>query len=106
LLILRAPTATNQKVGSSSPPGRTTYSLSFTIASLHPLIVVAGHKRNSGLPDNPAALAFTRQYITDFDSTRKSASNADQVIAAMKQKYPQCSSEYFLMLSARKAFAN
>ncbi len=76
------------------------------IASLHPLIVVVGHKGNSGLPDNPAALAFTRQYITDFDSTRKSASNADQVIAAMKQKYPQCSSEYFLMLSARKAFAN
>jgi hypothetical protein len=39
-------------------------------------------------------------------TARKSASNADQVIAAMKQKYPQCSSEYFLMLSARKAFAN
>jgi glyoxylase-like metal-dependent hydrolase (beta-lactamase superfamily II) len=75
------------------------------IASLHPLIVVAGHKGNSDLPDNPAALAFTRQYITDFDSTRKSASNADQVITAMKQKYPQCSSEFFLTLSARKAFA-
>jgi glyoxylase-like metal-dependent hydrolase (beta-lactamase superfamily II) len=76
------------------------------IASLHPLIVVAGHKGNGGLSDNPAALAFTRTYNTDFDSTRKSASNADQVVAAMKQKYPQCSFEYFLVLSARRAFAN
>lgn len=76
------------------------------IASLHPLIVVAGHKGNGGLPDNPTALAFTTAYITDFDSTRKSASSADQVVTAMKQKYPQCSFEYFLVLSARKAFAN
>jgi glyoxylase-like metal-dependent hydrolase (beta-lactamase superfamily II) len=75
------------------------------ITSLHPLIVVAGHKGNSGLPDNPAAPAFTRQYITDFDATRKSSSNADQVVATMKQKYPQCSSEFFLKLSASRAFA-
>jgi len=76
------------------------------IASLHPLIVVAGHKGNSGLPDDSAALAFTRQYITDFDSARKSASNADQVAAAMKQRYPQCSFELFLKLSSQKAFAH
>lgn len=75
------------------------------IASLHPLVVVAGHKGNSGLPDNPAALAFTRQYITDFDLVRKSASNAEQLAAAMKQKYPRCASEYFLTLSVSKAFA-
>ena len=76
------------------------------IASLHPLILVAGHKGNSGLPDDSAALAFTRQYITDFDSARKSASNADQVAAAMKQRYPQCSFELFLKLSSQKAFAH
>ena len=77
------------------------------IASLHPLIVVAGHKANSDLPDNPSALAFIRHYITDFDATRKSSSSAGQLVDAMKLKYPQCSSsEFFLKLSASRAFPN
>lgn len=76
------------------------------IASLHPRTVIAGHKGNDGLPDSPTALAFTRAYITDFDAARKSASNADQLIATMKRRYPQCSSQYLLMLSAQRAFAN
>jgi hypothetical protein len=55
------------------------------IAALQSRVVVAGHKKNAGVPDSPQAIASMEKYLDDFESARKAASNADQLVAAMKQ---------------------
>jgi glyoxylase-like metal-dependent hydrolase (beta-lactamase superfamily II) len=74
------------------------------VAALHPRIVVAGHKKKSELPDSPASVAFMRQYLTDFEAASQVAHDADSLVAAMKEKYPDLSQERFLAYAAKTAF--
>lgn len=74
------------------------------IAALQPQVVVAGHKRNAEVPDSPQAIASMERYLDDYESARKTASNADQLVAAMKQKYPDWTQEELLVFSAKAAF--
>jgi hypothetical protein len=73
------------------------------IAALQPRVVVAGHK-NADVPDSPQAIASMEKYPGDFESARKADSNADQLVAAMKQKYPDLTGEDLLLFSAKAAF--
>ena len=76
------------------------------VMDLQPRIVVAGHKKNADLKDTSEAVSTTDKYIRDFDATRKYAANADDLIGAMKRKYPELDLEFFLTTAAKKAFAN
>src|SRR5262249_16522901 len=76
-----------------------------TLAALRPSIVVAGPKKSVDLKDTPDAIAFTAKYIQDFETARKTSSNIDGLIAAMKAKYPDLGlSDKILPASARGAF--
>jgi len=75
------------------------------ISALHPRIVVAGHKGNPGLPDSPEAIAFMHDYLNDFESARRAATNAAELVAAMSRKYPGLMQTKFLTYAARAAFA-
>jgi glyoxylase-like metal-dependent hydrolase (beta-lactamase superfamily II) len=75
------------------------------IASLKPVVVVAGHKKTPGNPESAAALTFTRTYLDAFDAARRSASTPDELTAAMKKRFPEAVYEYLLLASARQAFA-
>lgn len=57
------------------------------LIDLQPEIVVAGHKR-PGLDDAPSSLAFTRDYILDFNREAKAAENSGALIAKMQELYP------------------
>jgi glyoxylase-like metal-dependent hydrolase (beta-lactamase superfamily II) len=74
------------------------------IAALNPSVVVAGHKKDASLPDSPQTVAAVEKYLDDFESARKSASDADQLVAAMKQMYPEFTGELLLDVSAKRAF--
>jgi glyoxylase-like metal-dependent hydrolase (beta-lactamase superfamily II) len=54
---------------------------------MNPAIVVAGHKRPD-LDDDVSSLAFTRDYIVDFNREAKTARNANALINKMRQLYP------------------
>jgi glyoxylase-like metal-dependent hydrolase (beta-lactamase superfamily II) len=73
------------------------------ISALHPRIVVAGHKGNPALPDSPEAIAFMHNYLNDFESARREATNADQLVAAMSRRYPGLTQKKFLTYAARAA---
>ena len=47
---------------------------------------------------------FMRRYLADFDSARKTAPTADDLVKTMKEKYPKLKSESFLALAAKAAF--
>jgi glyoxylase-like metal-dependent hydrolase (beta-lactamase superfamily II) len=74
------------------------------IAALHPSVLVAGHKNNPGIADSPEAIVSMEKYLNDFESARKAASNAEQLVAAMKGKYPELAQEQFLVYAAKAAF--
>lgn len=57
------------------------------LAKLDPEIVVAGHKV-PGLDDDPSSIAFTRNYILDFNREAKSAETSQELIATMRELYP------------------
>jgi hypothetical protein len=48
------------------------------IAVLQPRVVVAGYKKNAGVPDSQQAITSMEKCLDDFESARKAASNADQ----------------------------
>jgi glyoxylase-like metal-dependent hydrolase (beta-lactamase superfamily II) len=73
------------------------------LASLHARTVVAGHKK-IGAPDTAQAITFTANYLGDFEATVKTATNADEFIAAMKAKYPDTAQDWILGLTARWKF--
>jgi glyoxylase-like metal-dependent hydrolase (beta-lactamase superfamily II) len=75
------------------------------IATLHPRVVTAGHKKNANLPDSPGVVAAMEKYLNDFESARKAASGADELVAAMKAKYRDWSQERLLVYSAKAAMA-
>ena len=72
------------------------------IDSLQPAIVVPGHY----LGENDRSLSavhFTRDYIKAFDEEAFKAKTSAQLIAAMKQRYPNLGEESSLELSAKVA---
>ena len=72
------------------------------IDSLQPEIVVPGHylgKNDRSLN----SVNFTRDYIKAFDEQTLKAKNAEALIAAMKQRYPDLGEESSLELSAKVA---
>jgi glyoxylase-like metal-dependent hydrolase (beta-lactamase superfamily II) len=74
------------------------------ISALHPRIVVPGHKGNPDLPNSPEAITFMDHYLNDFESAKRSSTNADELIAAMKRKFPGLAEDKFLMYPAKAAF--
>lgn len=76
------------------------------LSALQPAIVVPGHKRSADLPNDPDALAFTSQYITDFDAATAASNNADSLISAVQQKYPTLGLPLILTFAAKAAFPN
>jgi len=73
------------------------------LANLHPRKVVGGHKK-MGASDSDGAIAFTASYIRDYETARKTATNADDFVAIMKAKYPATAQDWILGLSAKRAF--
>lgn len=72
------------------------------IDSLQPEIVVPGHY----LGENDRSLNsvhFTRDYIKAFDEFTLKAQDADELIAAMKKRYPDLGEDTSLELSAKVA---
>lgn len=75
------------------------------LKSLHPRIVVAGHKRDAETKDTPDDLEFTSQYIRDFEASRKASTKPEELVAAMKAKYPDLAlADKILTRSAKRAF--
>jgi len=74
------------------------------VASYHPLIVVAGHKKTLDTEDSPEVVERMSQYLIAFDASRARASNADELVAAMKQQYPDWAVDYILIRAAKAAF--
>lgn len=70
------------------------------IAALNPATVVPGHYLGT-VPPGLAAVTFTSDYLKAFDSEAAQAQNAEQLIAAMKQRYPQLHEPASLELSAK-----
>jgi glyoxylase-like metal-dependent hydrolase (beta-lactamase superfamily II) len=73
-----------------------------TIAALKPKIVVPGHFMAE--PNSPVqAVAFTENYIRAFDERTAAAKDSGELIAAMKNLYPDAGQEGGLELSAKVA---
>ena len=75
------------------------------IVAFHPRVVIAGHKKSANLPDSPSVVAAMEKYLDDFESARRAASDADQLVAAMKAKYREWSQERLLVYSAKAVMA-
>lgn len=58
-----------------------------TLMALNPRVVVAGHKLPN-LPDDPAALQYTRDYIVEFARAAKKSKTSAELIAAMEKRFP------------------
>jgi glyoxylase-like metal-dependent hydrolase (beta-lactamase superfamily II) len=72
----------------------------------HPRIVVAGHKNHPELPDTPAVLAFNNAYLVEFEAALAASHSAGELIAVMKQKFPQAGLDRILSLTAARFFPN
>ena len=70
----------------------------------NPRIVVAGHKNHPELPDTPDVLAFNRAYLTEFEAALAASHNAGELVAAMKQKFPQAGLDRILNFTAARFF--
>lgn len=72
------------------------------IAALSPDTVIPGHFK-PGSPQNLDAVRFTADYIRSFDEETAKAKNTDELIAAMKRRYPDLAGVPSLELSAKVA---
>ena len=70
----------------------------------NPRTVVAGHKNRPELPDTPDVLAFNRAYLTEFEAALAASHNAGELVAAMKQKFPQAGLDGILNFTAARFF--
>ena len=75
------------------------------IESLHPQIVVPGHKRPSQI-DGAYLLASTKEYTRIFDAELEKADSAEALEAKMKELYPLRWNDYILEVSCQASFAN
>ena len=72
----------------------------------HPRIVVAGHKNRPELPDTPDVLAFNEAYLTEFEAALAASRSASELVAAMKQKFPEAGLDRILNFTAARFFPN
>lgn len=75
------------------------------LMALDPEVVVAGHKQ-PGLDNDPSSLAFTRDYVVEFGRMAEHSSSSEELIAAVRAKYPQVQdvlNDFILVNSARVA---
>lgn len=72
------------------------------ITALKPDTVIPGHFK-PGSPQNLEVVRFTADYIRAFDEETAKAKNADALIAALKQRYPDLGGVPSLELSAKVA---
>ena len=72
------------------------------ITTLKPDTVIPGHFK-PGSPQNLDTVRFTADYIRAFDGETAKAKNADALIAALKQRYPDLGGVPSLELSAKVA---
>jgi len=70
----------------------------------HPRIVVADHKNHAELPDTPDVLAFNKAYLTEFEAALAASHTAGELIAAMKQKFPEAGLDRILNFTAARFF--
>ncbi len=70
------------------------------IEKLEPSVVVPGHFA-PGAAQTIAAVRFTRDYIRAYDAEAAKAKDSAELIAAMKQRYPNLGSVSSLELSAK-----
>jgi glyoxylase-like metal-dependent hydrolase (beta-lactamase superfamily II) len=73
------------------------------VAALSPARVITGHKGQASLAESPSSIGFTRDYLLAFDEEQARTTTADDLIAAMKRRYPGLGNEWFLMKAARHA---
>jgi glyoxylase-like metal-dependent hydrolase (beta-lactamase superfamily II) len=59
-----------------------------TIRELRPLIVVPGHGKSSAPLDATTAVDFTERYLLVFEEELKKANKPDDLIQAMKERFP------------------
>lgn len=74
------------------------------ITALKPTKVVPGHYLNNAdgsVPDSPQAITDTRDYLLAFEQETKKAKDSAQLIAAMRERYPNLAEESSLELSAK-----
>ncbi len=74
------------------------------LQSRQPRIVVAGHKNTPQLPDSPDVLDFNLAYLAEFETALKSSRSASELVAAMKQKFPQVGLDRILNVTAARFF--
>jgi glyoxylase-like metal-dependent hydrolase (beta-lactamase superfamily II) len=72
----------------------------------NPRIVVAGHKNHPELPDTPDVLAFNKAYLTEFEAALAASRSAGELVAAMKQKFPEAGLDRILNFTAARFFPN
>lgn len=72
------------------------------IKKLEPAKVIPGHFVRE-IPDGTAAVDFTADYIRAFDAAAAKAKNSAELIAELKQRYPELKGENSLDLSAKVA---
>jgi glyoxylase-like metal-dependent hydrolase (beta-lactamase superfamily II) len=74
------------------------------VQARNPRIVVAGHKNHPDLPDTPDVIAFNRAYLSEFEVALTASHTANELVAAMKQKFPQAGLDRILELTAARFF--
>ena len=74
------------------------------IADLKPAIVVPGHKTDVAAPDTPEVLTFMQSYLADFDRLMASAATPDDLVTAMRQRYPELKIPGLMATGARRHF--
>lgn len=70
----------------------------------HPQIVVAGHKKSAAVQDGPEALAFTTQYLKDFEAAVAASQDAKGLVSSVTAKYPALGLPVMLDYAAQAAF--
>jgi len=74
------------------------------IADLKPAIVVAGHKADVAAPDTPEVLTFMQSYLANFDRLMQSAATPDDLVTAMRERYPELKLPGLMAAGARRNF--
>ena len=74
------------------------------IADLKPAIVVPGHKTDVAAPDTPEVLTFMESYLAEFDRLMESAATPDDLVTAMRQRYPELQIPGLMAAGARRNF--
>jgi glyoxylase-like metal-dependent hydrolase (beta-lactamase superfamily II) len=74
------------------------------IAELKPKIVVAGHKADIDAADSPDTLMFMETYLSDFDRFMEAAATPDDLVKAMRERYPDLKIPGLMASGARNNF--